>query len=313
MSHSAEGPRIGIAPDSWGVWNAVDPAQPGPEQYLREVREAGFEWTEIGPFGYLGTDVTVVQSQLQDHELAVSAGTVFTGLHRGAAELESAWPEIARIAEFIRALGAEHLIVIPEMWQRGDAGFGSVETARTFTDVEWDALCQTHNELGRRLWNEFGLRQQFHSHAESPVGSEIEIRRLLEGTDVNYLNLCLDTGHYAYYFGDSVSLIETYPDRIGYLHLKQVNPVLLAHVLKNDVSFVEAVADGVMVEPPHGVPGYAEILAAAQKANPGIFAVIEQDMYPVGDFSLPLQIARRTHEYIASCGVPVTFTKGAPA
>jgi len=81
----------------------------------------------------------------------------------------------------------------------------------------------------------------------------------------------------------------------------------MAHVLKNDISFVEAVQQGLMVEPPYGVPAYGPILAAAQEANPGIFAIIEQDMYPVGDFSKPLQIAKRTREYIERCGTEVRF------
>jgi inosose dehydratase len=302
---SPTGPRVGIAPDSWGVWNAVDAAQPGPDQYLREVQQAGFHFTEIGPYGYLSTDAAELQSRLDEHELIVSAGTVFTGLHRGAEELDSSWSEISKVAGLVKAVGGDHLIVIPEMWQR--ALDGEVSSPRQFTDEEWANLCSTHNKLGKRLMDEFGLKQQFHSHAESPVGSEIEVVRLLEGTDENYMNLCLDTGHYAYYFGNSVDLIEKYPSRIGYLHLKQVDPVMLAHALKNDISFVEAVQLGVMVEPPQGVPPYDPILEAAQRVNPGIFAIIEQDMYPVGDFAKPLQIAKRTYEYIANCGVPVQF------
>lgn len=299
------GPRVGIAPDSWGVWNPVDPAQPGPDQYLREVGQAGFSFTEIGPYGYLSTDAVELQDSLIAHNLKVSGGTVFTGLHRGQAELDKAWPEIAKVAKLVKAVGGEHLIVIPEMWSRDETG--AVNSPRTFTEAEWQVLGPTHNALGRRLLEEFGLKQQFHSHAESQVGSQIELTRLLETTSPEFMNLCLDTGHYAYYFGDSVSLIEEFPDRIGYLHLKQVDPVMLAHALKNEISFVEAVQLGVMVEPPQGVPPYAPILAAAQKANPGIYAIIEQDMYPVGDFAKPLQIAKRTYEYIASCGIPVQF------
>lgn len=299
------GPRVGIAPDSWGVWNPVDPAQPGPDQYLREVQAAGFHFTEIGPYGYLSTDASALQQSLDAHELRVSAGTVFTGLHRGTAELDSVWAEVSKVAALVKAVGGEHVIVIPEMWQRDLDG--AVSSPRQFTDEEWTNLCETHNALGRRLLDEFGLKQQFHSHAETPVGSEIEVVRLLEGTDEELMNLCLDTGHYAYYFGQSVDLINKYPSRIGYLHLKQVDPVMLAHALKNEISFVEAVKLGVMIEPPHGVPPYDSILEAAQRANPGIYAIIEQDMYPVGDFAKPLQIAKRTHEYIANCGVPVQF------
>jgi inosose dehydratase len=205
----------------------------------------------------------------------------------------------------VRALGGEHLITIPGLWERG--ADGTVAGRRDFSAEEWSAFLRGHDELGRRLEEEFGLRQQFHSHAESPVGSYREVVRLLEGTDPRYVNLCLDTGHLAYYWGDNERALREFPERIGYLHLKQVEPDLLADVLKNDVPFAEAVQLGVMVEPPLGVPDYAPILKAAAAANPGIFAIVEQDMYPVADFAQPLEIARRTHAYLAGCGAELRF------
>lgn len=298
-------PRVGIAPDSWGVWNPVDDVQPSPAQYLREVQAAGYHWTELGPFGYLGTDPAQLRDDFARHDLALSGGTVFTHLHRGGAEIETAWADVRNVAHVVRELGGEHVIVIPGLWERG--GAGAVSGGRTFTVEEWASFLAGHDEIGRRLLEEFGLRQQFHSHAESPVGSYREVVRLLEGTDARYTNLCLDTGHLAYYQGDSVRLIREYPSRIGYLHLKQVEPDLLADVLKNEIPFADAVKQGVMVEPPLGVPEYGPVLNEAAAANPGIFAIIEQDMYPVGDFSLPLPIARRTREYIETCGARVRF------
>ncbi len=297
--------RIGIAPDSWGVWNAVDDAQPGPAQYLDEVRDAGYTFTEIGPYGYLGTDHNQVADDLAARGLIVSGGTVFTGLHRGGSSLDDQWDGIRDVAALVQSLGAEHLIVIPEMWQRDH--HGHVSSPRTFTDQEWAALCAGHNALGQRLFEEFGLRQQFHSHAETPVGSYNEIVRLLNGTDERWMNLCLDTGHFAYYWGDNVRLIREFSTRIGYLHLKQVHPDILADVLKNEISFVDAVSMGVMVEPPFGTPDYAEILAEANAHTPGIFAIIEQDMYPLKDFSEPRKIAERTRAYIEGLSTPVRF------
>jgi inosose dehydratase len=302
---SDSSPRIGIAPDSWGVWNAEDASQPGPQQYLREVQAAGYHWTELGPYGYLGTDEIKLQDDLAAHELAITAGTVFTQLHCGESFLDDAWTNVAEVATLVAALGGKHLITIPALWSRG--ADGSVVGGRTFREFEWQSFLSGHDAIGRRLLEEFGLKQQFHSHAESPIGSYLEVIRLLEGTDPEYTNLCLDTGHLAYYFGDSLRLIQEHPSRIGYLHLKQVDPDLLAHVLKNEISFVEAVKLGVMVEPPLGVPEYGLILEAASVALPGVFAVIEQDMYPVGEFTKPLPIAIRTREYIQQCGGPARF------
>jgi len=92
--------------------------------------------------------------------------------------------------------------------------------------------------------------------------------------------------------------MNAYPERIGYLHLKQVHPNILANTLKNDLPFVEAVAQGVMTEPGfEGVPKFAPIIERALEINPEIFAIIEQDMYgcPV---DMPFPIAQRTREHI---------------
>lgn len=300
-------PRIGIAPDSWGVWNAVDPKQPDSEQYLREVSEAGYRYTELGPYGYLGTDPNQVADRVASHSLVVSGGTVFTGLHKGVNAVDDYWAQVKPVAQMIVAQGAEFIVVIPEMWDRGPEGTAPYSGPRTFDELQWQQLTANHNELGKRLLQEFGLKQVFHSHAETPIGSYREVSRLLNETSGDYLNLCLDTGHFAYYWGDNVRLVREFKERISYLHLKQVEPDLLADTLKNEVSFVEAVQQGIMVEPPFGVPEYGDILAEANIHVPNIFAIIEQDMYPLKDFSEPKQIAIRTKAYIEALGVAVQF------
>lgn len=296
-------PRVGIAPDSWGVWNPADEAQPSPAQYLREVAEAGFHWTELGPYGYLGTDAARLAEQFAEHSLQLSAGTQAMPLEQGAAAVEEVWAETQEIAALVRELGGEHLIALPSMWVR-DA-LGHVDGPRTLDGNGWRNLTAGLDEIGRRLSAEFGLALQFHSHADSPVGSRREVVRLLESTNPAHVNLCLDIGHLAYYQVDCERLLREHPERIGYLHLKQVAPEIVAEVLKEDLSFAEAVARGAMVEPPHGVPGYGPILELAARANPGVFAIVEQDMYPVADFSEPVRIARRTREHIERCGSEV--------
>ena len=120
-------------------------------------------------------------------------------------------------------------------------------------------------------------------------------------TSKEYTNLCLDTGHFAYYLGDNVKLMNAYPDRIGYLHLKQVHPDILANTLKNDLPFVDAVAAGVMTEPGfEGVPDFAPIIEKAAEIDPNMFAIVEQDMYGC-DVDFPGPIAKRTRDHIASC------------
>ncbi|MCU1473293.1 sugar phosphate isomerase/epimerase [Amnibacterium sp.] len=291
--------RIGTAPDSWGVWFPSDPRQIPWARFLDEVQAAGYTWIELGPYGYLPTDPHHLEDELGARGLRLSAGTVFTGFHKGDDQWQRAWDQALDVAGLASKLGADHLVVIPDLW-RSDATAEVLES-RTLTDEQWSRLAAGHDRLGKALLDEFGVRQQFHSHADSHVGTYREVTRLLDETDVRYTNLCLDTGHFAYYGGDNLRLIRERPDRIGYLHLKQVDPELLFEVLKNDVPFAEAVPQGIMVEPPAGVPALGPIIDAVSAIDPEIFAIVEQDMYPVARLDQPLPIATRTREHIFSC------------
>jgi inosose dehydratase len=292
------GLRIGTAPDSWGVWFPNDPKQVPWERFLNEVVTSGYEWIELGPYGYLPTDPNQLQDELGKRGLKLSAGTVFTGFHKGEDEWQRAWDQAINVAGLASKLGAEHLVVIPDMW-RSDATSEILEP-RTLTDEQWQKLGAGHDRLGKALLEEFGMKQQFHSHADSHIGTTREVTRFLDETDERYTNLCLDTGHFAYYGGDNVKLIEERPERIGYIHLKQVEASQLFDVLKNDTPFAEAVAGGIMIEPPYGIPDLAPVIEAVAKIDSEIFAIVEQDMYGCS-IDTPFPIAKRTREHIFSC------------
>ncbi len=292
------GLRIGTAPDSWGVWFPEDPKQVPWERFLDEVVKSGYTWIELGPYGYLPTDAKQLEDELGKRNLKLSAGTVFTGFHKGEEQWNRAWDQALDVAGLASKLGAEHLVVIPDLW-RSDATKEVLEP-RTLDDGQWKKLAAGHDRLGKALLEEFGMKQQFHSHADSHIGTTREVVRFLDETDPRYTNLCLDTGHFAYYGGDNVKLIEDRPERIGYLHLKQVDPSLLFDVLKNDVPFADAVAQGIMIEPPYGVPDLAPIIEAVSKIDSEIFAIVEQDMYGC-EVDYPFPIAERTRKQIFGC------------
>lgn len=112
----------------------------------------------------------------------------------------------------------------------------------------------------------------------------------------------LGHGHIAYCGGDNLRLIQDYPDRIGYVHLKQVDPAVVKQVHDAGIGFGEAVRMGAMCEPPLGIPEMTPILnalAALEQAE--LFAIVEQDMYPCPP-DQPLPIATRTLDYLQGCG-----------
>jgi inosose dehydratase len=297
---------IGTAPDSWGIWFPSDPEQVSPDVFLNEVAEAGYEWIELGPYGYLPKDPGELKDQLDSHGLGVLAGTVSEHLHRPDS-WDAVWSQVTNVAALTRAAGGKHIVVLAEVWRHHKTG-EPVED-RELTSRQWTQLTEGLDELGRRILEEYGLRVQFHSHADSHVGYQPDIVRLLESTNPEWVNLCLDTGHIAYYGGNCIELIEKYPDRIGYLHLKQVNPLVVAHVLDKDLSFPEAVRMGAMIEPPLGVPDMPPLLEAVAGLDRDIEGIIEHDLYPCTP-DLPLPIAKRTKAYLTSCsGATINFLR----
>ncbi|MET9202817.1 sugar phosphate isomerase/epimerase [Gordonia sp. NPDC003585] len=291
---------VGSAPDSWGVWFPDDPQQTPYTRFLDEVSSSGYEWIELGPYGYLPTDPEKLLDELRTRGLKLSAGTVFEHLHHDDS-WDAVWTQIEDVARLTAAVGGKHVVVIPEMWR--DPASGAVLEDRVLTDEQWRKKTEGMNELGRAMFEKYGVRAQYHPHADSHVDTEENIYRFLENTDSEFVNLCLDTGHVTYCGGDNLAIITKHPDRIGYLHLKQVDEEVRAKVAADDLPFGEAVKLGAMTEPPRGIPEMPPLLDAVAGLDIDIFAIVEQDMYPCS-VDAPLPIAQRTRKYLGGCGIP---------
>jgi inosose dehydratase len=297
--------RVGTAPDSWGVWFPDDSHQTPYTRFLDEVVASGYTWIELGPYGYLPTDPERLRDELGSRGLRLSAGTVFERLHQHDS-WSAVWSQIEDVAKLTAAVGGTHVVVIPEMWR--DPASGAALESRSLTDEQWRRKTDGMNRLGQQMYETYGVRAQFHPHADSHVDTEDRVYRFLDSTDGEFVNLCLDTGHISYCGGDNLAIITKYPERIGYLHLKQVDPAVCDKVEAADLPFGEAVKLGAMIEPPLGVPDMPSVLSAIEQMGVDVFAIVEQDMYPCSP-DAPLPIAQRTHRYLGGCGVPsVRFT-----
>ena len=292
--------RLGTAPDSWGVWFPSDPQQVGWTQYLDEIAKAGYLWTELGPPGYLPQDPAQLSDELAKRGLQVSGGTVFAGLHRGPDALREAIEAFGKEARLLTAVGAKHLVHLPEQYT--DMHTGTATEPGQLDREQWKNLVTGTNELARVIYQEYGVELAFHPHVDTHVDTQDRVERFLSDTDPSYVNLCLDTGHISYCAGDNVEIIERFPERIRYVHLKQVDPEVRERVRAEGLAFSDAVRLGAMVEPPYGEPAMPPLLDALGRLDRDLFAVIEQDLYPV-DPDVPLPIGARTAGYFVGCGL----------
>jgi inosose dehydratase len=292
--------RLGTAPDSWGVWFSNDPHQVTWDVYLDEIARVGYVYTELGPQGFMPQDPARLQDELARRNLTVCGGTVFAGLHKGKPALDKAIADFGREAKLLAAVGGEYLVHLPEQYT--DMRTGAATAAGDIDPEQWKNLVTGTDELARVIFEEYGVKLVFHPHVDTHVDTQTRIERFLGDTDAQLVNLCLDTGHVAYCEGDNVELIQRFPERITYVHLKQVDPVVRARALAEDMPLSEAVQLGVMCEPPYGEPDMPPLIEALGRLDREIFTVIEQDLYPV-EPHIPLPIGARTAGYFVGCGL----------
>ena len=290
--------RLGSAPDSWGVWFADDSAQMPWEQFLDELVEAGYRWIELGPYGYLPNDPSRLRDEIGKRGLHVSGAGVEGALH-SEGNYEHDLGEARKVAALLQATGGKYLVYLPRMYRNLAGDF--LESAALEPD-DWKRLVTRVAEVGKVVRDEFGISLVFHPHADSHVCTQEQVERFLNDTDPSSVSLCLDTGHISYGGGDNLELIREFPDRIGYVHLKQVDPAILERVRSEGLSFSEAVRLDVACEPPKGIPKMEPLVEALETLNVDLFAIVEQDMYPCAS-SRPLPIATRTRKYYGTCGL----------
>jgi len=289
--------RIGSAPDSWGVWFPHDEAQPPWTRFLDEVAGAGYRWIELGPYGYLPTDPDELERELARRELRVAATFICFDLEDRDA-FAAVEDELARTCALLRRLGAPHLVLIDGIYT--DLRSGELLRERELDEREWRTLVQS-TERVREVAARDGLTVVFHPHADTHVERAEQIERLLD--EVPELALCHDVGHYAYKAGgDPVEFFRRHADRIRHLHLKSLDGEIRDRVVRDETPFSEAVAQGMFVEPSHGVVDFPALRDALIECSYDGFAIAEQDMYPA-PFDRPLPIARRTFEYFSSLGL----------
>jgi inosose dehydratase len=291
---------IGSAPDSWGVWFAADERQTPWQRCLDEIAEAGYEWTELGPFGYLPTDPATLKQELDKRGLKVSGSFVEGDLSNP----DTGWPRIEKqlrgLGPILNQFNARFLVLIPDCYTNLFTG-EQIAPSR-LDDAAFARLVDTTHRVARIARDDYGLQLVFHPHAQTHIEYEDQIEKLLELTEPALVSIVLDTGHHSYCGGDVVSFMRKHHARIPYLHLKSVDGALRARVAAENIPFAKAVGMGMFVEPSRGVVDFIAFRDLLADIDYKGFGIVEQDMFPA-PFDKPLPIARRTRAYLREIGV----------
>src|ERR1700712_547144 len=122
---------IGSAPDSWGVWFADDARQTPWHRFLDEIAEAGYEWTELGPFGYLPTHPATLKQELDKRGLKVSGSFVEGDLSNPDTGWDRIEKQLRGLGPILGQFNAKFLGLIPDCYTH-------LFTAKTIAPAQLD-------------------------------------------------------------------------------------------------------------------------------------------------------------------------------
>src|SRR5262245_59536742 len=101
--------RVGNAPVSWGVYEADRPNPPF-AQVVDAIARAGYEGTELGPYGYLPTEPAPLGRELAARGLSLGSSFVPIPLEDESAR-ERVLGHALQVARLLASQGVGELIV----------------------------------------------------------------------------------------------------------------------------------------------------------------------------------------------------------
>ena len=124
-----------------------------------------------------------------------------------------------------------------------------------------------------------GVRIAYHHHMGTVVQSEADIDALMSHTG-EAVGLLLDTGHLTYAGADITAVQQRYANRICHVHCKDVRESALRDAQNRDLSFLNAVLNGVFTVPGDGCIDYPSLFDGLQASNYSGWLVVEAEQDP---------------------------------
>lgn len=297
--------RVANAPCSWGVLEfGLEGETAGYAQVLDEMRETGYEGTELGDWGFMPTDPDLLRRELARRGLALLGAFVPVALADPDAH-DDGEEAALRTARLLAAVaGPTPFIVLADDNGRDPIrtqNAGRIRPEHGLDPEGWRVFAAGVERIARAVRAETGLRTVFHHHCAGYVETPAEVERLLALTEPDLVGLCFDTGHYRFGGGDPLEGLRRHADRIRHVHFKDCDPIVAARSRAEGWDYFRAVREGVFCELGRGDVPFPAIKAELERLGYDGWIVVEQDVLP--GMGTPKQSAARNRAYLREIGL----------
>jgi inosose dehydratase len=262
--------RIAGAPISWGVCEVPGWGwQPGSAKVLSQMREVGLVATELGPDGFLPDEPVIKAKMLAGMGLRAVGGFVPVVLHDPR---HNPLPEIELALKGFTAAGADTLVLAAA------SGAEGYDVSPVLDDAGWQVLLTYLGQIAL-VAGRSAITATLHPHIGTMVETADDVQRVLAGSSIG---LCLDTGHLLIGGLDPVALAAEHAGRIRHTHLKDVDATWARRVQSGEVTYTDAVRQGMYRPLGQGDVDIAAIVGSLEDAGYDGWYVLEQDTILAG-------------------------------
>ena len=297
--------RVANAPCSWGILEFDGDAPPAAyATVLDEIRDTGYEGTELGDWGFMPTEPAALRRELAARRLTMVGAFVPVALANP--ETHAAGVETAvRTAALMRDAGApDAFIVLADdnaSVPARERHAGRITREHGLSERDWDTFAAGADLVARAVAERTGLGTVFHPHCGGYVETPFEIDALMRRTDPARLGLVLDTGHIVYGGGDPLSVLDEHRDRVWHVHFKDCDLKAANRAREQGLGYLAAVRSQLFCELGSGVVDFAAVVDALRREGYAGWIVVEQDVFP--GYGTPKESAQKSRDYLRRLGL----------
>lgn len=283
--------RLGFAPITWNNEDLRDELGP-PVPYttlLDEVAAAGYQATELGD-GF-PHDASELRAALSTRELSLPSA--WCGLRFFEVSAEEDLAHTRSICELLSAVGARFVNLADQGTAERKAVAGRAADGPQLTSSAWNVLSERVRKAAE-VARSYGLQPLFHAHAGTWVETRSDLEELLGRVPVSELKLVWDVGHALYGGIDPIDVVRCHPERIVYIHLKDVDGNVLGELRAQHLGFEDGIRRRVFTELGRGVLDTGGLLEALRAIGYDGWLMVEQD----STWLAPAESARASREFL---------------
>ncbi|MEP6638087.1 MAG: TIM barrel protein [Chloroflexota bacterium] len=277
--------RVASAPVSFGVDEIIvdDAWMPRPVDMLDWMVEIGFEGTELGPPGFLGS-ADEVRERLSSRSLDLVGAFLpqhFSRNEKG--DEDRAWLRNSlRLIRDGAPEGSHPLAILSDHFDEPErlafSGRIADHPEAWLPPDRFEALIANLHRAAELCRGE-GFEVVLHPHAGTYVETADEIARVMDRLDSSLLGLCLDTGHFRFGGADPAQSVDDYHELIRHVHIKDCLTKVMDDVKAEGKGLEEALSRGVFCQLGLGDSGIDAVLEALRRHEYHGWLVIEQDQF----------------------------------